>query len=465
MKHNKIPKLIFLYSLFLFLLCGCLTDVGYLIKDHTLGIVSSPVSAPGMLLWRLKTFTGETLGRIKVRFFNFPVLETIPVPDILPEREMMSENYMSSWLDKKYGTAVSGDLKLLIGGEKFFTRLEEVIRDAEKSIDIHTYIFDNDDVSIYFADLLKEKSQSVKVRILLDWFASRNSWKIAPSNEENVFQPIVPNMIRYLKKDSNIKVNRTNNLWFSSDHSKMILIDEKLIFFGGMNFGREYRYEWRDMMIEVKGPLVEVFYKSFHKARRRTRLFEDFLYVFDKYKRKKLAKKKGNVKCHILLTTPFRFQIYKAQLKAARNAKHHIYIENSYIWNHKFLYALCEARKRGVDVRVTMPGKLDVPLWQGATKLVLNTLLQHGVRVFLYPGMTHVKAAVYDNWACFGSANFDDLSLHKNFEINLSTHNAEFVKKIEDRLLINGQKLSSERTELIDVDFFDTLAWGMKDYV
>lgn len=439
--------------------------MAYLVEDHTLGIISNPVSAPGELLWNFKTFTEENLDRIQVKLFKFPRLDRKPIPEIDPDRPRMPDEVMQKWLNKKCGPSVSGTLKLLINGESFFHRLEEAIKSAQKSIYVNTYIFDNDDVAVQIADRLKERSKSVQVRVILDGIASKQSWVNKPKSADHIPQPEIGDMISYLKEDSKIQVHRSSNRWLSSEHSKSVVIDRELAFFGGMNIGRDYRYDWRDMMVEVQGPLVEIFHNFYMKAWLRAQWFSDFLFYVDKHKRKKYSRLAGEVKCHVLITTPFRHQIYKAQLFAARNAKHHIYVENSYLWNHRYIYALCEARKRGVDVRVTLPIRHDHPFMRGATAYAINTLLHHGVRVFIYPGMTHVKAAVYDDWACFGSANFDDLSMHKNFELNLATSDPVFVKEIEEKLLLQGQRLSKETLKPEQVTFFDSLSWEMKDYL
>ncbi len=64
----------------------------------------------------------------------------------------------------------------------------------------------------------------------------------------------------------------------------------------------------------------------------------------------------------------------------------------------------------------------------------INTMLQHGIRVYLYPGMSHVKAAVFDGWACTGSANFDKMSLRINRELNLATSDPAAVAELLERL-------------------------------
>jgi len=122
------------------------------------------------------------------------------------------------------------------------------------------------------------------------------------------------------------------------------------------------------------------------------------------------------------------------------------------------------ARKRGVDVRITMPDESDLTGLKGINRKIMNLLIKNNIRIFTYPGMTHVKAAVFDNWACFGTANYDDLSLHKNYEIDLATSDRDFVLKLENDILLDGQKKSKELTQCIDTDLTDNLTHSVKDF-
>ncbi|MCP3900069.1 MAG: hypothetical protein GY707_10185, partial [Desulfobacteraceae bacterium] len=176
-------------------------------------------------------------------------------------------------------------------------------------------------------------------------------------------------------------------------------------------------------------------------------------------------KESGNTNFHLLRTTAFKHDIYSAQIEAARRAKHHIYVENPYIWNEAFLYELCAARNRGVDVRVTIPSDFDVKTFSGINKRVANILMKHGVRIFIYPGVSHIKAASFDGWVCFGTANYDDLSLHKNFEINLATSDSKFSKQFEEEILLKGQTLSSELNDYFHIQISDRITYQFKDYL
>jgi cardiolipin synthase len=79
-----------------------------------------------------------------------------------------------------------------------------------------------------------------------------------------------------------------------------------------------------------------------------------------------------------------------------------------------------------------------------SNKVTINTLLKNGIRVYDYPGMSHVKAAVFDGWASVGSANFDKLSLKINKELNLATSDPRTVQALMDRVFIPDMMMSKE---------------------
>ena len=97
--------------------------------------------------------------------------------------------------------------------------------------------------------------------------------------------------------------------------------------------------------------------------------------------------------------------------------------------------------------------------------LAANAMLEHGVRVFVYPGMSHVKAAVFDGWACMGSANWDKLSFRTNRELNIATSHADYVRALERRIFEPDFAGSVELTEPFPERWSDHLIEIMADYV
>jgi phosphatidylserine/phosphatidylglycerophosphate/cardiolipin synthase-like enzyme len=94
-----------------------------------------------------------------------------------------------------------------------------------------------------------------------------------------------------------------------------------------------------------------------------------------------------------------------------------------------------------------LPTAGDSGFMNAANLIATNVFVRNGVRVYAYPGMTHVKAAIYDGWACLGSANFDKLSLRINRETNIATSDPVFVGELRRGLFERDFARSTEITE------------------
>jgi phosphatidylserine/phosphatidylglycerophosphate/cardiolipin synthase-like enzyme len=143
---------------------------------------------------------------------------------------------------------------------------------------------------------------------------------------------------------------------------------------------------------------------------------------------------------------------------ALDHAQSYIYAENPYLFDKKVLVQLVEARERGVDVRVVLPRVNDLKAGERSNLVAANYLLQHGVRVYFYPGMTHVKALLVDGWACLGSGNLDNLSLRLSQEQNIATSDSAFADRLKRELFEDDFAHSYELTKTISVDWGDFLA-------
>jgi cardiolipin synthase len=249
----------------------------------------------------------------------------------------------------------------------------------------------------------------------------------------------------YLEEDSEVDLRMLPNTWFMGDHTKTYLFDNTVAFLGGMNIGREYRYDWHDLMVELSGPVVDQLSHDDALAAAQSRLGDlAFLKPAERGNTSRWAQ--DGAELRLLYTRPFDTQIYRTQLEAIRRSREYIYIQNAYLGDDLVLYELVKARQRGVDVRVVVPSRPDSGMMDRSNVLAINVLQRHGVRVFLYPGMTHVKAAIYDGWACFGTANFDTLSLKVNKEVNVATSDQRIVSELRRRVFEVDFAVSEEVT-------------------
>jgi cardiolipin synthase len=416
----------------------------------------------------------STLHRIFIHFGVDDVADLMDPSTILPEKESsvpplatgpsMDLEAWEKQLDEiTHAKTSQGTIEFLINGDRFFPRLIDAYLSAEKSIDIRTFIFDNDDYATEIADLLKRRSEEVKVRLLLDGLATMGEAMTYPEDMPPDFEP-PESMIEYLKKDSRAKVRIQYDPLTMADHVKTHIIDERLAFTGGMNIGREYRFDWHDMMMEVRGPVVGDLLREFEKRWHITG--SDLGYFFYKLtpKKKYKAEPNGYYPIRVLKTIPGNAEIYNTQLAAIRGAKKYIYIENPYFSDNRILREVINARRRGVDVRVILTFSGNHQLMNKSNVVTANILLGNGIRVFAYPGMSHIKAAVYDGWACTGSANFDKLSLQTNLELNLSTSHPGAVQTLLDELFLPDFKKSMELTEPLPTNWKDYLYEKLGDH-
>ncbi len=422
----------------------------HLTTSHVRVLVEQPVSA----LVRLFTLaTRSTAGMLDPRG-KLPIGEE-PVPPVA-NRPGMDLAKWESTLDEMTGTpAPKGHITTLIDGDEFFPRLIDLISSAEQSVRLRTYIFDNDDYAFGFSELLKRRASKIDVRVMVDGLGTISAAAARPE-----YQPASElnggSIIEHLRSDSRVKVRMLANPWLTGDHTKSIIVDDRVAFVGGMNIGREYRYEWHDLMFQLQGPVVDVLRKDFDKTWARQSPLGDFLALM-KTVRPVNTVTDGMYPVRVLTTSPQDAQIFRAQLAAIRASQQRIYIQNAYFTSDAVLYELVMARRRGVDVRVILPLRSDFGLIDRANAIAANKMIANGIRVYIYPKMSHVKAAVYDGWACLGSANFDTLSLQVNRELNIATAHPPFVDDLLQRVFLADMERSVELTEPFPSHWHDFL--------
>ena len=351
-------------------------------------------------------------------------------------------------LDRITGSRrTSGELSLLVDGEAFVNRFTAKVASARSSVKIRTYIFDNDEYALQVADLLKSRASDVSVRILMDGLGTVTGSLVDSKSMPVGFVP--PASINtYLKTGRAVKTRMLGNTLVAGDHTKSIIIDRSTAFVGGMNIGREYRFDWHDMMVELTGPVVQQIDRDFDRTWLRNGLQGDLALLTGLGRKATVNRDQPHAQqLRLLYTRLHDPQIYRAHLQAIRRARHYIYVENAYFSDDAIRYELIRARRRGVDVRVILPSRGDSGPMDKSNILAANSLFKHGVRVYIYPGMSHIKASIIDGWACFGSANLDRLSLKINKELDIATSSASVVNTLKERIFEQDFARSREMTE------------------
>ncbi len=424
-----------------------------LIKSLAIAAIKNPVSLVSRGLWHLGT-SGMTI----VDAVSFDSSQTPPPLNSGPgmnladwEREL--DGLVSA---KRY----QGRVQLFIDGSQFFPEFIQSIENARQNIDLMMYIFSIDDYSIRIADLLKERSASVRVRVRVDDLGSLfaradRAHGAAPPGFQRP-----SDMVSYLEADSQVRVRTSSNPWFTIDHRKCIIIDHRQAYIGGMNIGSVYRYEWHDMMVGLTGPIVGRLDKEYREAWAFAGPLGDFAYawawLFDRehLRQNDIA---NAIDIRPLHTATGKVQIYRAQLAAIRRAKSYIYIENAYFTDANILRELILARQRGVDVRVILPAENDIGIMQTSNLVMANEMVRNGIRVYAYPGMSHVKAAIYDGWACVGSANLEKMSLRVSQELDVAYSDSAAVNRLKQDLFEADFKRSRELTSPLESSWLDSV--------
>jgi cardiolipin synthase len=409
------------------------------IRSTVVGLVHHPVSGTSAGLAAIKNRT-RVLFPVEV-FLGPPSEDPIANPPGSPgfERYLDSQGFAKP----SYGT-----VDFLPDGERFFGRLEEAISEAERSIDWMVYIFDNDDYAVEIADRLKARSRTVKTRVMMDRLGSVMAGYTPPKTPmpAGFVQP--DSMGRYLSRGSRVKVRKQPNPWLVSDHTKTLIFDRKTAFLGGMNIGREYRSEWHDLMVELNGPVVSHLAADFDRRWRLAGYFGDAQLLDRRAPRTESGSPADGIPIRVLETRPWHYDIERAHIVAARASRRQIVVMTPYFTSD------------GVDVRVVLPRENDSGVMHLSNSETAARLGERGVKIYRYPGLMHLKAAIFDGWVCLGSANMDTLSLRINREKNISFSDpaavARFRRQVVDRDLrvsrrVGLPELQEKRTPWIKI--------------
>jgi cardiolipin synthase len=304
-------------------------------------------------------------------------------------------------------------------GYQFFPALLADIAAARDHIHVNMYIFEDDPLGNLVADALKDKArQGVKVRVIFD---DVGCWRVPHQFFEQMREegievvPFLP--VRFPSFTS--KVNYRN-------HRKMVVIDGRVGYIGGMNIARRYvkgtkTQSWRDTMIRVTGTAVY----SLQRAFLIDWYFVDRTLVNERryYPQLPSPDLQPSTVTQTVTSGPDSPQpeIMQEFVRIIVGAKHYVYIETPYFLPAEpVLFALKMAAAAGVDVRILVPSESDAWFAEWAGRSYLREMLKAGVSIRLYTaGFLHSKLLVCDDGVCTcGSTNVDFRSFENNFEAN-----------------------------------------------
>jgi cardiolipin synthase len=351
-----------------------------------------------------------------------PTPEPIPEPIVdQPSRAIMVSlpRELAPYARNQQRWRSGCQVTVLRDGADTYPAMLEAIAAAKQTISIETYILAADETGNRFKAALIERARAgVKIRMIYDAvgsFGLPGSYadELRAEGVEVIdFNPIAPWRRRFRLSHR--------------DHRKVIVCDNQVAFTGGLNIADEYAGTsiggtgWHDMHCRVVGPIVLDLARMFRRTWLRAGGGD-----FPPIKPGSTAPP-GEGNCYVrLLDNTLRRQrgtVRRAYLHVIRSARMSILIENAYFLPDRGLRrALGRAARRGVDVRIVVPGSSDVRVIEWAGLYVLRDLAKAGVKILRWRGkMMHAKTATIDNtWSTIGSYNFDAQSRFSNLEVTV----------------------------------------------
>jgi len=361
-------------------------------------------------------------------------------------------------------------IKLLRNGVEYFPVLEAAIDAAEHEIYLETYIYQADKTGTKIGKALMRAAQrGVSVCLLLDGFGSQD---LAHNYTQSLGLGGVQVMF-YRTKISpwTFKKNRLRRL-----HRKIVVIDQKVGFVGGINIMDDYDPPFVDTArvdyaVYIEGALVPLLFIPVHKLWRRIALSQlRPITKLSGYVHQAKDLQRQSVKAALVLRDNImhRRDIEDAYLLAIQYAKTEIIIANAYfIPGKRFRKALLDAAARGVSVKLLLQGHVEY-FGMFATHAFYSLFLAHGIEIFEYrKSYMHSKVAVIDGeWATVGSSNIDPFSLFLAREANVVVSDKIFSTELRADILNTIQdgasKLSYEdwRHRHLAGRFASWLAYG-----
>jgi cardiolipin synthase len=388
----------------------------------------------------------ELLSPQKSKELMAKLKRSVAPTDILERHSAVVESVTESPLTK--GNKVA----LLADGKATYAAMFKAIKKARDHINVESYIVEDDETGHAFAELLLQKQrEGVHVHVMYDSVGSMKT----PSA---FFQRLRDGGIKVVEFNP-INPLRSQDGWELThrDHRKIMIVDGTVAIIGGINISKVYSsnqlkrkqskntpVHWRDTDIQIEGPAVAEFQKLFldsWRTQKGPELAERAYFP--------QLKEQGTALVRVVGSTPgemnrIPFIVY---VSAISFAEHSIHLTNSYfIPDQQVLTALTDAARRGVDVKIILPGITDSRLALYAQRHYYADLLKSGVKIYEHgTSLLHAKTATIDKvWSTVGSTNMDLLSLLTNDEVNAIILSREFATEMESMFakdLINSVQI------------------------
>lgn len=315
--------------------------------------------------------------------------------------------------------------RLLVGADEFLPAMELAIHRAKRYVLFEQYLISSGVVATRFIDAFAACAQrGVPVYMLIDHFGARG----------------LSHADRKYIREAGISLIFYNPAYLSHffrglprNHCKVLLIDGELAYSGGAGISDDYEARggnlpWHDVIVEMCGPIVADWQTQFAHVWRRL----NGELALPAANAEPAGTQRGRLLLSLRRMKKFIRQVLFSRI---RRASGRVWLATAYyLPGHKMLRALRAAKRRGVDVRLLLPGEInDHPTVYHAGRRYYHYLLRHGIRIFEYqPAFMHAKAYLCDVYCSIGSCNMDRWGLRWNLEANLESSDPALRAETED---------------------------------
>lgn len=372
---------------------------------------------------------------VKISRENAKFLHQDKVANRLLKRDK-NKYKIGQYLQNSLGMPVykNSETEFVSNGSDFFKRLIEDLKSAQEYILMEFFIIKKGKLWDEIVEILKEKvAKGVEVKVLYDDFGCLGNLTrkyCKQLNEEGIetaaFNRIIPTVNRFVNY---------------RDHRKIVVIDGKVGYTGGINLGDEYsnmdiRFGyWKDTAIRMRGDvlvsLLAVFFNNWKIATKSEIDLEKYRHSVESIENNNLVQVFG--------TGPVDNEAIARNncLNMLNNAKEYVYITTPYlVLDGEMMVSLKLAARSGVDVRIIMPGVPDKKIVYCLSRSYYQDLIDAGVKIYEYkPGFVHAKIIATDVSTFVGTINFDFRSLYLHFEDGIIMYSDPTTARVKEDIM------------------------------
>ena len=344
-------------------------------------------------------------------------------------------------------------------GEKGFPVLLSELKKAKKYIFMEYFIIEEGIMFNSILDILKEKvKEGVECRVMYDDMGSLHT---LPKSYANILESYGIKAVTFNKVTPILSTIMNNR-----DHRKILIIDGKVAFSGGVNLADEYinkkvvHGKWLDNIIRIKGKAVDsmlvTFLTNWNALRHEDEDYRNFMVEH----REKV--KDGFIVPYSETPLDFELTAQSVYMDILNRAQDYVYIMTPYlIIDEEMINCLIHTAKKGVDVKIIVPGVADKKIIHDIGESYYDQLIKGGVKIYEYrPGFVHAKVFVSDDISSVvGTINLDYRSLYLHFENAVLLYKSkkimdikkDFLNALEDSVEIKHARFSLVKNFLMIV--------------